>query len=289
MSAVLASLPSRTSGSPRGRRTIPPFMSPFESINVHSLTLFIKPPSLPEEKITARRVCGRIIIRTTTAPSSSIRTATTSKSFVTKRPANGRRRSKFPVQGSTFNSKRRLPSLGGTDHNLNHSARRQYSAHGGAGGEIGSIDPSHPSFVHFVLQTGISHVNRCAQDPRLMGAGLGKDGINFFEYLFGLPFHWERLVVGDDTRKIDHVPVHHRTTIPFPRVDSFYVHNLSFPPQAITKSAAFDCATRCSADTCIPREGLLARRTACLRAAARSAVCFPKSRRAPITSVSRSD
>ena len=73
-------------------------------------------------------------------------------------PANGRRRSKFRVQGSAFNSKlktldseRRLPSLGGADHNLNQSTRRQHRAHRGAGGQIGSIDPSHPSLVHFVL------------------------------------------------------------------------------------------------------------------------------------------
>src|SRR5262249_10150784 len=67
-----------------GRRTIPAFMSPFESGNVRWLMLFIKARLLPEEKITVPRGSGRITIQTTMAPSSSTRTATTSKSFVTK-------------------------------------------------------------------------------------------------------------------------------------------------------------------------------------------------------------
>src|SRR5262249_2011198 len=50
--------------------------------------LFIKPRLLPEEKITVPRGSGRIIIQTTTVPSSSTRTATTSKSFVTKHRLN---------------------------------------------------------------------------------------------------------------------------------------------------------------------------------------------------------
>src|SRR5262245_44736436 len=59
-------------------------MSPFESGNVRWLTPFIKPRLPPAEKITVPRGSGRIIIQTTMAPSSSTRTATTSKSFVTK-------------------------------------------------------------------------------------------------------------------------------------------------------------------------------------------------------------
>src|SRR5262245_30540746 len=135
-------------------------MSPFESGNVRWLMLFIKPRLLPEEKITVPRGSGPIIIQTTTVPSSSTRTATTSKLFVTKhrlRPpplsspaTRGRMKeglerleqlerfepqltrpchSMFQVPGpnsklKTRNSKPRLRSLRSADHDLNQSAWR---------------------------------------------------------------------------------------------------------------------------------------------------------------------
>src|SRR5215475_15465086 len=164
MSLVLASLPKQIFGSPRGRRTIPAFMSPFESGNVRWLTPFIKPRLLPEEKITEPRGFGRITIQTTTVPSSSTRTATTSKSFVTKHllnpllhppPRAGEERggglnglNNLNILNPTHEAlpvkiqsslRRECPSLGGAHHDLNQSPRRQHGAYCGAGRQIGSI------------------------------------------------------------------------------------------------------------------------------------------------------
>ena len=92
--------PKRTSGSVRALRIIPGFTSRFESASARWWTYFIKPRLRPGEKITAPRACVHSTMQIITALSFSIRTATTSKRFVTKRRPSCRRGSKFQVQRS---------------------------------------------------------------------------------------------------------------------------------------------------------------------------------------------